>query len=80
MVEVKFLADYRGVLTGELFFKAGDVVEFDVHAAEKLVEAGRAEHLPEKSKPKIEVTPEPEPVEPDEIEPKAKKAKKKVKK
>lgn len=40
---VRFLVDYRGVLTGEQFYQAGAVVELD--NAPALVAAGRAEYV-----------------------------------
>ena len=80
MIEVKFLADYRGLLTGELFHGAGDIVEFDNQAAEKLVEAGRAQYLKEAPKAVDPYAVE-EKVEKERPPPKAKrKAKKKAKK
>lgn len=53
-MKVRFLQDYRGVLTGERFYRKGDVV--DVADADGLVAAGRAELVepgpaPEKPKP-----------------------------
>jgi hypothetical protein len=51
MALIRFLVDYRGVLTDELFYEAGAVV--DLPQAPALVEAGRAEY--------VEVEPEPEP-------------------
>ena len=81
MIKIKFLANYRGVLTRELFYGAGDIVEFDNHAAEELVAAGRAEYL----EPVGDAAPDSYAVaeaEPEAVEPKAKKSKpkKKVKK
>ena len=43
METVRFLADYRGVLTGEVFYQAGDVAEFDEQPAEALIRDGRAQ-------------------------------------
>ena len=50
-MKVRFLADYRGVLTGEEYFPAGAVI--DVDNATVLVKAGRAEYVepPEQIKP-----------------------------
>lgn len=80
MIKIKFVADYRGVLTRELFYGAGDIVEFDNHDAEVLVAAGRAEYLePVDAAPDSYAVAE---AKPEVVEPKAKKAKpkKKVKK
>jgi hypothetical protein len=44
MGKIRFLSDYRGVLTDETFYHAGDVAELQAAAA--LVEAGRAEYIP----------------------------------
>ena len=76
MIKVRFLTDYRGVLTREVFYTAGEVVEFDDVMAEDLLVAGRVERVV------TEPTPEPEVVEP-KSKPKRKpkkKPKKKVKK
>ena len=54
MKTVKFLVDYRGVLTGEKFFKTDETAVFDDAMASALIDAGRAELVQE---------PEPEPVE-----------------
>lgn len=43
MARVRFLVDYRGVLTSERFYQAGAVVELD--NAPALVAAGRAEYV-----------------------------------
>lgn len=52
MKSVKFVAAYRGVLTGERFYEAGTVAEFDDKAASQLIKDKRAELVEE---------PEPEP-------------------
>jgi hypothetical protein len=51
---IRFLTDYRGVLTGEAFYRAGDVA--DLPTNDQLVKAGRAVHV------ESEPTPEPAPV------------------
>jgi hypothetical protein len=43
MTAVRFLQDYRGVLTNEVFFEAGDIAEFKHGDAMPLVNDGRAE-------------------------------------
>jgi len=45
METVRFLADYRGVLTGEIFYQVGDVAEFDEQTAEALIRDGRAQDV-----------------------------------
>ena len=58
-MRIKFLQDYQGVKTGELFFMAGDVVEVDDDwDVRGLLAEGRA----------VEDTPEPEP-EPEPVKP-----------
>jgi hypothetical protein len=42
-MQVRFLVDYRGHLTNEQFYVAGDVVEFADEIAEQLIADGRAE-------------------------------------
>lgn len=42
MAQVKFLQDYRGQFTGEVFYTAGTVAPFSADVADKLVKAGRA--------------------------------------
>ena len=37
-VQVQFLQDYRGKLTGERFYQAGDATEFDESTARQLAE------------------------------------------
>lgn len=51
---VRFLVDYRGVLTGELFYQAGAVVEVD--NAPALVAAGRAEYVKEEPEESVVIT------------------------
>lgn len=50
---VRFMVDYRGVLTGEVFYRAGEVVALDEPVALALVRAGRAVSAepPEPDKP-----------------------------
>ncbi len=43
MKKVRFIEDYRGVLTSERYYRAGDVVELTNAAS--LVSAGRAEFV-----------------------------------
>ncbi len=43
MVKVRFLVDYRGILTKEQYFTAGAEVEFPEGIAEALVAEERAE-------------------------------------
>jgi hypothetical protein len=42
---VKFLNDFRGRETGEVFYCAGEVADVNVEMAERLVNQGRAELL-----------------------------------
>lgn len=56
-MKIEFLQDYRGVLTGELFFKAGVVVDTDDKGNEaingkQLVEDGRAKSTMKKAEKK----------------------------
>ena len=43
MAAIRFLVDYRGVLTHERYYQAGDIAELDNATA--LVDEGRAEHV-----------------------------------
>ncbi len=43
MAAIRFIVDYRGVLTNERYYQAGDVAELDNAIA--LVNEGRAEHV-----------------------------------
>lgn len=43
MVKVKFLQDFRGKLTKEIFYVAGTVAEFDAATAQTLLDEQRAE-------------------------------------
>ena len=43
MVKVKFLQDFRGKLTKEIFYVAGTVAEFDAATAQALLDEKRAE-------------------------------------
>ena len=45
MKAIRFLTDYRGQWTGEAYYKAGHQIEIEDHAAEQLVNAGRAENV-----------------------------------
>lgn len=42
MVKVKFLQDFRGKLTKEIFYVAGTVAEFDAATAQALLDENRA--------------------------------------
>ena len=57
MKAIKFLTDYRGVLTNEQFYKAGAVVE--LAQASALVNDGRAEF--------VDLDPLPIPVKPESV-------------
>lgn len=43
--QVRFLVDYRGVLTNELYYRAGDILDVTADQAARLVGAGRAEYI-----------------------------------
>ena len=43
MAAIRFLVNYRGVLTKERYYQAGDIAELDNATA--LVDEGRAEHV-----------------------------------
>jgi hypothetical protein len=43
-MRIKFITDYRGVLTGERYYQAGEMGDFESPAAARLVNAGRAEY------------------------------------
>lgn len=43
MVRVKFLQDFRGKLTNEQYYQAGDIAEFDAETAQSLFDERRAE-------------------------------------
>jgi len=45
MSKVKFLVDYRGVLTNEEYYLAGEVANLENGAAARLVDDGRAVHV-----------------------------------
>jgi hypothetical protein len=45
MTKVKFLMDYRGALTEELYYLAGAEVEFEDDVAAQLVKQKRAEFV-----------------------------------
>lgn len=44
---VRFLVDYRGVLTNERFYRAGELLEIDEERGRALVSGGRAEEANE---------------------------------
>lgn len=50
MKKVRFIVDYRGVLTGEIFYEAGRVAEFEDGRAARLVKDGRARYVRTRSK------------------------------
>jgi len=52
MKKIKFVVDYRGVLTDEEYFEKGTVKTFADTKAERLVKDKRAEYV--KSEPKEE--------------------------
>ena len=63
MAVIKFIVDYRGVLTGERYFQVGDVI--DLANATALVAEGRAvyvEKVPLKVPPNIPLKAPPDPV------------------
>ena len=43
MVKVRFLQDFRGKLTSEIFYLSGTVAEFDAATAQALLDEQRAE-------------------------------------
>lgn len=47
-MHVRFLRDYRGRITHELFYQAGEVVELPDDAAHALLKEGVAEEAPGK--------------------------------
>ena len=51
MKKVKFLRDFRGILTGEVYKQAGETMELSKDAAAELVKQGVVE-LVAKAKPK----------------------------
>lgn len=52
MIQVRFVKDYRGVLTGEQFYEMGAVVSFEDTTARQLVNDGRAEIVKPSRKPR----------------------------
>ncbi len=44
-MKVKFIQDYRGVVTKEQYYQVGDVVDFDRSVALKLIKDGRANSI-----------------------------------
>jgi hypothetical protein len=59
MKQVRFLSDYRGVLTGELYFVAGQRGELPDGAAFELRERGLVELVDEGPEPDEQPAPEP---------------------
>ena len=56
-MRVQFLVDFRGKLTGEIFYRVGETAEFSPATAQALIDEGRAVLVPEP-------TPEIAPVQP----------------
>ena len=56
-MQVQFLVDFRGKLTGEIFYRAGETAEFAPATAQALIDEGRAVLVPD-------VTPEIAPAQP----------------
>ncbi len=52
-MRVQFLVDYRGKLTKEIYYRAGEQAEFDATTAQALIDEGRATE--------VSPTPAPEP-------------------
>jgi hypothetical protein len=52
MKKVKFLRDFRGILTGEVYKQAGETMELSKDAAAELVKQGVVELVKAKAKPK----------------------------
>ena len=52
MKKVKFLRDFRGILTGEVYKQAGQTMELPNDAAAKLVKQGVVGLVKAKAKPK----------------------------
>ncbi len=46
-MRVQFLVDFRGKLTGEIFYRAGETAEFAPATAQALIDEGRAVLVPE---------------------------------
>ena len=56
-MQVQFLVDFRGKLTKEIFYRAGETAEFAPATAQALIDEGRAVLVPD-------VTPEIAPAQP----------------
>jgi hypothetical protein len=52
-MRVQFLVDYRGKLTGENYYTAGAVAEFEPAIAQALIDEGRAVAFAEPEPPAI---------------------------
>ncbi len=50
---VQFLVDFRGKLTKENYYQAGDQVEFDAGTAQALIDEGRAVAVTHEPAPEI---------------------------
>ena len=61
MKDIRFLQDYRGVLTGEKYYLSGTVASLPDLAAGALVAAGRADYLPVEIDEREEIASEPAP-------------------
>ena len=61
MMQVQFLVDFRGKLTKEIFYRAGETAEFAPATAQALIDEGRAVSVPE---PAPQPTPEIAPASP----------------
>ena len=62
MTEIRFLADFRGKLTKEIFYTAGTVASIESGAAVQIVELGFAELVEaEQEEQPIEEVPEAKP-------------------
>ncbi len=59
MTEVKFTRDYRGKLTREVFYPAGDVVAFEDDIASQIVAEQAAEYVPPTEEQPVEDAPKP---------------------
>jgi len=58
-MNVRFLVDFRGKLTREHFYRAGEEAEFEDAVAEALVSQGWAEHVAPPAPPEPPPAPKP---------------------
>lgn len=56
-MKIKFLTDFRGIETHEIFYQYGEVVDFDPETAARLVHDGRAELIEPEPAPAVEDAP-----------------------